>query len=225
MAVTIVAGESRLYPKIAARNIQGNSNLRRLGRRSSHYVTGETRLKRLIVTGLLLTGPAVWAEWPPANYSVEVVYTGPSGVSRIDKFYVAEGKRRIESSPSRGQALTSIERPDKGVTWLVFDARKSCMEMVYKKEKGESHELMDIPTSKGPRVKVGSETKNGVSCVKYKYSAGSNTYFYWLNSRNQAPVHLEDERGVLKLDWKNLKLTAPPKELFEVPAGYTTTKI
>lgn len=84
---------------------------------------------------------------------------------------------------------------------------------------------MDIPTRKGPRVKVGSETKNGVPCVKYKYTAGSNTYFYWINSSNQAPVHLEDERGVLKLDWKNLKLTAPPKQLFEVPAGYTTTKL
>lgn len=91
--------------------------------------TGETTLKRLIATGLLLTGQAVWADWPPANYSVELVYTGPSGVSRIDKFFVAEGKRRIESKPSRGEAFTSIERPDKGVTWLVFDARKNCMEM------------------------------------------------------------------------------------------------
>ena len=181
----------------------------------------EKRILGLIWGLLILVTQAGWADWPPPKYSVEVVFRGQGGkTARIDKVYVSSGKRRVESKPLRGQAITTIERPGKGATWLLMPGQKMYIESPYKKRASRSHALEDIPTSKDPRKKVGSETRNGVRCDKYEVETGGNTWLLWINQRTKAPIHLESSSKTVQIDWRKLKLGAPPKHLFEIPAGF-----
>lgn len=171
---------------------------------------------------LVLLTQTAWA-WPPNSYSVEVVTKTGGRTVRTDTVQASAGKKRVESSPSGGEI--QIIRPDKGVTWLLLP-NKTYLELPYKKPVGESHDVYDIPAGKAPRTKLGSEKRNGVLCDKYRVKSPemANAWILWVDRSRHAPVHMEDEKKLMQIEWRNLKLTPPPKSVFEIPAGYSQVK-
>ncbi len=72
----------------------------------------------------------------------------------------------------------------------------------------------------GTCSKVGSDTVNGRSAVKYEgvSKKGDKTY-YWIDSKLKCVIKSESGSGSFEL--RNIQEGSQPSSLFEVPAGYT----
>ena len=80
---------------------------------------------------------------------------------------------------------------------------------------------MQLPQNKGGSChKIGSETVNGRSTVKYEgTNAKGETGDIWLDPKLRFPVKWEGKNGNWEL--RNIQEGSQPASLFEVPAGYT----
>jgi hypothetical protein len=80
---------------------------------------------------------------------------------------------------------------------------------------------MQLPQKKGGSChKIGSETVNGRSTVKYEgTNAKGETGDIWLDPKLRFPVKWEGRNGNWEL--RNIQEGSQPASLFEVPAGYT----
>ncbi len=68
--------------------------------------------------------------------------------------------------------------------------------------------------------RVGSETVNGRSTVKYQASSSqSQTEYIWIDTSLKYMVKSEDGKGQ-GMELRNIKEGAQPASLFEIPAGY-----
>ena len=68
--------------------------------------------------------------------------------------------------------------------------------------------------------KVGSETVNGRSTVKYEATnANGEVSHFWLDPKLRFPVKWEGKNGGGEL--RNIQEGSQPASLFEIPAGYT----
>ena len=80
---------------------------------------------------------------------------------------------------------------------------------------------MQLPQNKGGSChKVGNETVNGRSTVKYEgTNAKGETGDVWLDPKLRFPVKWEGKNGSWEL--RDIQEGSQPSSLFEVPAGYT----
>lgn len=80
---------------------------------------------------------------------------------------------------------------------------------------------MQLPQNKGGNChKIGSETVNGRSTVKYEgTNAKGETGDVWLDPKLRFPVKWEGKNGSWELH--NIQEGSQPASLFEIPAGYT----
>lgn len=80
---------------------------------------------------------------------------------------------------------------------------------------------MQLPQNKGGSChKIGSETVNGRSTVKYEATnAKGETGNVWLDPKLRFAVKWEGKNGSWEL--RNIQEGSQPSSLFEVPAGYT----
>jgi len=98
--------------------------------------------------------------------------------------------------------------------WHVEDVNDACPQ--WKKiadEAGAGNNL-------GSCTKVGTDTVNGRSTVKYEgvSTQGDKTYF-WLDTKLHCIIKAASDSGVMELE--NIQEGPQPASLFEVPAGYT----
>ena len=72
----------------------------------------------------------------------------------------------------------------------------------------------------GSCSKVGSDTVNGRSTVKYEgVSNKGDKSYYWLDTKLHCVIKAESSSGTMELS--NIQEGSQPASLFEVPAGYT----
>jgi len=81
---------------------------------------------------------------------------------------------------------------------------------------------LQLPQNKGGSChKVGSETVNGRSCVKYEgTNANGDTGTVWIDPKLQFPVKWQGKNNET-WELRNIQEGSQPASLFEVPAGYT----
>lgn len=98
--------------------------------------------------------------------------------------------------------------------WHVSDVNEACPQWkkIAEQTKGDQNW--------GSCSKVGSDTVNGRSAVKYEgVSKQGDKSYYWLDAKLKCVIKTESDSGTFEL--KNIQEASQPASLFEVPAGYT----
>ena len=190
----------------------------------------------LYVIGIVAVSGVALAQ----EFSADVVQN-KRGNQAPDKLYAAKGKVRwepAERDPRMGSfALILNERTDKslvlipdkhlymdampGMTkplitkfWTVDDVNDACPQ--WKKVA----EQLKTDQNWGSCSKVGSDTVNGRSAVKYEgVSKTGEKEYYWIDTKLKCVIKTDHGSGSFEL--RNIQEGSQPASLFEVPVGYT----
>ncbi len=179
---------------------------------------------------------------PAQDFSADVVTNKP-GNERPGKLYYTKDKVRWEmgeKNPQMGPTAIVIDEAQ-GRSFVIMDQRRMYMDsmpwMTRTPVITQFWHVSDVndacPQWKkiaeqaksdqnwGSCTKVGSDTVNGRSAVKYEgVSKQGNKSYYWLDTKLKCVIKAESS-GETKFELRNIQETAQPGSLFEVPAGYT----
>jgi hypothetical protein len=175
------------------------------------------------------------------EFSAVIVDTGRSDSQPRAKIYMAKDKMRVESmadsgnkaAMSRGMGAIIMDLSAQTFT-VLMDQQHMYMEMPAQaaEQRGMYHFfrsgdvdnacadwVQQVRNKGGTCQKVGSDTVNGRSTVKYQAtnSKGESGYF-WLDPKLRFPVKWQDHDGSGEL--RDIQEGAQPSGLFEIPAGY-----
>jgi hypothetical protein len=182
----------------------------------------------------LLAAGALWAQ---QDFAADIVtHDQGKSASTPAKMYVTKDKMRFESQGQNGHNAAIIinfatqtsdvlmperkmymemaagQGPGAARTWAFFrptDVENACgdwQKMVMNKNGGECH-------------KVGSESVNGRSTIKYEAkSASGDISDVWLDSKIVFPIKWQGKNGGGEL--QNIKEGSQPTSLFEIPSDY-----
>lgn len=191
----------------------------------------------LYVIGFLAVSGVALAQ----DFSADVI-TNKQGNEPPGKLYATKGKARwepAERDPRMGSvALILDEREGKslvimpaqrmymdampGMTktpvitkfWTVEDVNDACPE--WKK----AAEQLKTDQNWGSCSKVGSDTVNGRSAVKYEgVSKDGKKDYYWIDTKLKCVIKTDSDSGSFEL--RNIQEASQPSSLFEIPAGFT----
>jgi hypothetical protein len=196
-----------------------------------------TTLRLLCVLAFGLAGLAMGQE-----FSADVVNLKQSN-DRMNKVYAGKDKLRIElrsgaSDPQLGaMALIVDEAQNRAIAimtdrhmymeapqmmtkpvtlhlWRVADVNDACPQWKKVVEQAQTNSKW------GSCTKVGSDTVNGRSAVKYQaISSDGKTGYAWVDTQLHCVVKTEDSTSGIEL--RNIQEGSQPSSLFEVPAGFT----
>jgi len=98
--------------------------------------------------------------------------------------------------------------------WRVQDVDDACPQ--WKKAAEESSSAKNW----GSCTKVGADTVNGRSAVKYEgVSSKGDKGYVWIDRKLHCVIKTDETNGGMEL--RNIKEESQPASLFEIPAGYT----
>jgi len=190
-------------------------------------------IRGVVILVLALAGAAVLAQ---EDFSADIVNTKDNGDQNRVKIYVTKDKWRIEGlgqgQMGGGAVITNLATRMSDV--LIPD-RKMYMEFpqgqgpvgqrlwsMYKARDIDDacSDWLKLPYNQGGSCKkLGSETVNGRSTIKY---VGTNSKgesgTMWLDKKIAFPIKWEGQKGGGEL--QNIKEGSQPASLFEIPAGY-----
>ena len=157
------------------------------------------------------------------------------------KLYAGDGKERVEvegSNPMMGPTAVILDESQNKYTvlmterhmymdapvmmvrplitqfWHVQDVNDACPQ--WRKTAEQAGTLKNW----GSCTKVGSDTLNGRSAVKYEgVSSKGEKGYIWVDTKLHCVVKTEDTNGGIELH--NIQEGSQPASLFEIPAGYT----
>jgi hypothetical protein len=182
---------------------------------------------------LLLTGMAA----AQAEFSAEIVDT-QKGDSPNAKIYFGKDKMRVEptqKNPHGGGAF--IMNMATQTSTVIMDQQHMYMEMPQQMVaqrnpytstffrtgdvEAACSDWASQPRNSGSKCrKVGSDTVNGRSTIKYEATnANGETSYFWIDPKLRFPVKWQGKNGSWEL--RNIQEGTQPVSLFEVPAGYT----
>jgi hypothetical protein len=169
------------------------------------------------------------------EFSGEIVDLQKQGTPSEAKIYFAKDKVRIEpiagNGASRGGVVvmnlttqSSTVLMDQQHMYMEIPAQAQEQRMAYNffRTGDAENACADWQTHHegGNCHKVGSDTVNGRSTVKYEAtSASGETNTFWLDSKLRFPVKWESKNHAGEL--RDIQEGSQPPSLFEVPAGYT----
>lgn len=152
------------------------------------------------------------------------------------KIYFAKDKIRFESGRKNAQGGAFIMNMSTHTSLVLMDQQHMYMEMpeemvnqrkaydffrVHDVENACSDWLAQERNKGGSCHKVGTETVNGRSTVKYEgTNAEGKSGAVWIDPKLQFPVKWQDKGGSGG-ELRNIQEASQPSSLFEVPAGYT----
>ncbi len=119
--------------------------------------------------------------------------------------------------------VTSVIRPDKKATYIIYPNKKSFVSMPLAAEDSQ------IATQKLEKKPLGHETLDGHACVKnlstVKSSKGAvllQAYTWNAADLKDFPLQVEIREGgnTTVMHFQNVNLTKPNPTLFEIPAGF-----
>ena len=186
-----------------------------------------------VVEFLLLAGFAV----AQTEFSGDIVNLDKDGAPVQAKIYVAKDKIRVEpmegSKKGMGGAFvvnlatqTSTVLMPQQHMYMEMPAQMTSQRAAYNffrtgdVENACADWLAQSTNKGGTCHKVGSDTVNGRSAVKYEgTNAKGDTSAVWLDPKLRFPVKWQGKNGGGEL--RNVQEGTQPASLFEVPAGYT----
>jgi len=193
---------------------------------------------RLIVRNSCFTAVLLAANFALAQteFSAEIVNTQKSDRSVQAKIYFAKDKMRIESQErnARGGGAyimnfateTALVIMDQQHMYMEMPAQAQTRGMAYSffrtgDVENACGDWLKLAKNKGGTChKVGNETVNGRSTVKYEGTNSSGeTSDVWLDPKLRFPVKWQGKNSGGEL--RNIQEGSQPSSLFEVPSGYT----
>jgi Domain of unknown function (DUF4412) len=181
---------------------------------------------------LMLAGTFALAQ---AEFSAEMVDLQKSGAPTTAKFYFAKDKIRIESQggPHGGGAIivnyatqTSIVLMPQQHMYMEVEAQTQAQRIGYtffqtSDVENACGDWQKLKSSQGASChKVGDETVNGRSTVKYEAtSANGEVSHFWLDPKLRFPVKWQSKSSSGEL--RNVQEGTQAASLFEVPPGFT----
>lgn len=188
-------------------------------------------MKTLSLSVLLLLTSLAFAQ---TEFSAEVVNNKQS--DQPAKIYFGKDKMRIESNRAGKQEGAFIVNLATHTNTVLMEQQHMYMEMpeqmanqrhsydffrVHDVENACADWLAQQRNSGGSCHKVGHETVNGRSTVKYEgTNAKGENGTVWIDPKLQFPVKWEGKNGDGG-ELRNIQEGSQPASLFEIPAGYT----
>ena len=184
--------------------------------------------------GLLILGSLAMAQ---TEFSADVVDHNPHRQSKgPTKVYFGKNKMRFDAVGDAREGGGSVIFDLKNENWLVLMPQQHMyMEMpaFMMESRGIFHffqtgdagdacaDWLKLDANKGGTChKVGSETVNGRSTVKYEgTNAKGEPGAAWFDSKLRFPVKWDGKNGSGEM--QNIQEGPQPASLFEIPAGYT----
>jgi hypothetical protein len=189
-------------------------------------------IQTYLIMLLLLSATVALAQ---TEFSAEVVNTGKSDTTTQAKIYFAKDKVRVEPTKKdpRGGGSVIINMASQTTT-VIMDQQHMYMEVPAQMANQRSaynffrtgdvenacSDWLQMQQNKGGTChKVGSETVNGRSTVKYEgTNASGDTGTVWLDPKLRFPVKWQGKNGSGEL--RNIQEGSQPSSLFEVPSDY-----
>ncbi|HTZ84931.1 MAG TPA: hypothetical protein VMB66_17145 [Candidatus Acidoferrales bacterium] len=169
------------------------------------------------------------------EFSADIVNTGREGGGKKAKIYFGKDKMRIESAEQRGMGGAFIMDLSAHTSIVVMDQQHMYMEVPIQMQgrrdpyhffqAGDAEnacpDWLAQPSNKGGTCrKVGTETVNGRSAVKYEgTNAEGKSGTVWLDPKLRFPLKWQGENGGSG-ELQNIKEGLQPASLFEIPADY-----
>ncbi|MFZ0807348.1 MAG: DUF4412 domain-containing protein [Candidatus Sulfotelmatobacter sp.] len=190
------------------------------------------KIQLTCLSALLLSATVALAQ---TEFSAEVVNTGKSDTTSQAKIYFAKDKVRIEPTKRdpRGGGAAIMNLATQTAT-VIMDQQRMYMEMPAQTANQRSaynffrtgdaenacSDWLQMQQNKGGTChKVGTETVNGRSTVKYEgTSANGDAGTVWLDPKLRFPVKWQGKNGAGEL--RNIQEGSQPASLFEVPSDY-----
>ncbi|HXG15800.1 MAG TPA: hypothetical protein VNK50_06095 [Calidithermus sp.] len=160
-------------------------------------------------------------EWKePAHYRVDIVMRRGADTVVMRRFTSA-GRVRWELAAA-GTDMVMIERPDRGVIWIVpppapGHVRAYLEHKLPSPAPASAGAAAGLPADLTVRL-LGPETVDGRRCVKYELAHQGRTATVWADAETGAPVRLR--HAEMSVDWQNYSVGPQPAALFEPPPGY-----
>ena len=189
-------------------------------------------IRMTCLVALLLGATVALAQ---TEFSAEVMSTEKSETASQAKMYFAKDKLRIEPTKkdARGSGSVIINLASQTTT-VLMDQQRMYMEMpaqLANQRAGYNFfrtgdvenacsDWLQMEQNKGGTChKVGSETVNGRSTVKYEgTNAKGESGTIWLDPKLRFPVKWQGKSGAGEL--RNIQEGSQPASLFEVPSDY-----
>jgi len=169
------------------------------------------------------------------EFSADMVNTEKSGASTDGKMYFGKDKIRFEpaqKNPHGGGAViinmgtqTTTVLMDQQHMYMEMPAQAANQKVAYNffrtgdVEAACSDWAQQVQNKGGTCHKVGSDTVNGRSTVKYESTnSKGETGYFWLDPKLRFPVKWEGKNASWEL--RNIQEGSQASSLFEIPAGY-----
>ncbi len=198
--------------------------------------TIQTTMRASCLIALLLAASFALAQ---TEFSAEIVDTQKSDNTSNAKIYMSKDKIRIEpaagSTKGRGAGGSVIMNVATQTTTVLMDQQHMYMEMPAQMagqriaynffrtgdvENACSDWAQTAKNKGGTCHKVGSDTVNGRSAVKYEgTNANGDTSTFWIDPKLRFPIKWQGKNNGGEL--RNIQEGTQPASLFEIPAGYT----
>lgn len=185
--------------------------------------------------GLLILGSLALAQ---ADFSADMVDTQKGEATPRAKILMTKDKMRIESAASanaRGMGGVVIINFATQTTTVLMEQQHMYMEMPVQmaNQRGTynffrtgdadaacADWVQQAKNKGGSCHKIGSDTVNGRSTVKYEgTSANGDTNTFWIDPKLRFPVKWQGKNSAGEL--RNIQEGSQASSLFEIPAGYT----
>jgi len=171
-----------------------------------------------------------------AEFSAEIVDLQKSGTPTQAKIYFAKDKMRIEAQTASAHGSAVIINYATQTGDVLMAPQHMYMEMPMQAQSQRMgyasafFQAGDVENACGDWQKmghegsschkVGTETVNGRSTVKYETTnASGDVSHFWLDPKLRFPVKWEGKSNSGEL--RNIQEGAQPASLFEIPAGFT----
>ncbi len=182
--------------------------------------------RTLLFSILLLLAAAIITPQPAragTDFCADIETRAPDGRTAALGHLCIKGQKMRHEMKKDGQVTIIISRPDKGVAWTLMTQQKRYLEMPVEKAAHDDPTTEwndDYKELQKRGKKLGTETVNGVECVKYELKTEDGTVTYWIMKSAGIPVRIIADDGTI-VDYKNIKTGNLPDSLFEIPPGYS----
>ena len=169
------------------------------------------------------------------EFSGDFVKTKGNSPGPVGKIYVGKEKIRFESERQGGGSAVVLINYATQTTTVLMPERKMYMEMTSSQAPGPQRtwtffRTLDVDNAcadwlkmvnkpNGTCHKVGSDTVNGRSTVKYEGTSGNGEVGdVWLDKSLRFPIKWEEKNNGGEM--QNIKEGSQPSSLFEIPGDY-----
>ncbi len=154
----------------------------------------------------------------PPEFSADITMKSEVGTMQ-GRIFVSKEKSRVEFA----EAIT-VNRPDKGVVWMILPATKSYFEQPIDVEQAAIFSDKAKADAGVTKTLMGEEDVGGRKAQKYRVTINGNgedfAMLQWVDKETGVPVKSASEDGRWSYEYVNLKVGPQTAELFELPVGY-----